>query len=144
MDAEVVVTSDPVLRPGRFEDYVVFRARTQTVTGRGHQHRVRVPVLVIADERWQRLELGSRLQAERPAAAARTSDLAGVLSPRGPPVVVEQPGPFLRSADHLRASIRDAVAQHPPGPRALVPALVDGDDGAMPEDAEARTSAPRA
>ena len=69
MDAEIVVTSDPVLRAGRFEEYVVFRARTQTVTGRGHRHRVRVPVLVIADERWQRVELGSRVQVERPAAA---------------------------------------------------------------------------
>ena len=33
VDAEIVVTSDPVRRPGRFEDYVFFRARTQTVTG---------------------------------------------------------------------------------------------------------------
>ncbi len=64
-----MVTSDPVLRPGRFEEYVVFRARTQTVTGRGHRHRVRVPVLVIADERWQRLELGVPAAVERPAAA---------------------------------------------------------------------------
>ncbi len=95
---------------------------------------MRVPVLVIADVSWQRLELGSRLRTSGRLQPARTSDLAGVLSPRGPPVVVEQPGPFLRSADHLRASIRDAVAGHPPGPRALVPALVDGDDGAMPED----------
>ena len=134
VDAEIVVTSDPVRRPGRFEDYVLFRARTQTVTGGGHRHRVRVPILVIADVSWQRLELGSRLRTSGRLQPARTSDLAGVISPRGPPVVVEKPGPFLRSADHLRASIRDAVAGHPPGPRALVPALVDGDDGAMPED----------
>jgi competence protein ComEC len=134
VEAEVVVTSDPVLRPGRFEEYVVFRASTQTVTGRGHRHRVRVPVLVITDERWQRLELGSRLRLSGRLQRSRTSDLAGVLSPRGPPTVIEHPGPFLRSADRLRSSIRDAVAQHPPGPRALVPALVDGDDAAMPEE----------
>ena len=92
VEAEVVVTSDPVLRPGRFEEYVVFRARTQTVTGRGHRHRVRVPVLVIADKRWQRLDLGSRLRLSGRLQRSRTSDLAGVLSPRGPPTVIEQPG----------------------------------------------------
>ncbi len=133
VQAEIVVTSDPVLRPGRFEKYVVFRARTQTVTGRGLQHRVRVPVLVIADERWHRLGLGSRLKLTGRLQKSRTSDLAGVLSPRGPPTVLEEPGPFLRSADRLRASIRGVVDHHPPGPRALVPALVDGDDAAMPE-----------
>jgi competence protein ComEC len=80
------------------------------------------------------VDLGSRLRLSGRLQRARTSDLAGVLSPRGPPTVVEHPGPFLRSADRLRASIRGAVAQHPPGPRSLVPALVDGDDAAMPED----------
>ena len=134
VQAEIVVTSDPVLRSGRFERYVVFRARTQTVTGRGQLHRVRVPVLVIADERWHRLDLGSRLKLTGRLQKSRTSDLAGVLSPRGPPTVVEEPGPFLRSADRLRASIRGVVDHHPPGPRALVPALVDGDDAAMPEE----------
>jgi competence protein ComEC len=134
VQAEIVVTSDPVLRAGRFEKYVVFRARTQTVTGRGQLHRVRVPVLVIADERWHRLDLGSRLKLTGRLQKPRTRDLAGVLSPRGPPTVVEEPGPFLRSADRLRASIRGVVAHHSPGPRALVPALVDGDDAAMPEE----------
>ena len=64
-----MVTSDPVLRRGRFEEYVVFRARTETVTGRGVRHRVRAPVLVIADRRWQRLTPGSRVQVAGPAAA---------------------------------------------------------------------------
>ncbi len=83
VEAEVVVTSDPVLRPGRFEEYVVFRARTQTVTGRGHRHRVRVPVLVIADKRWQRLDLGSRLRLSGRLQRSRTSDLAGSPEPAG-------------------------------------------------------------
>ena len=37
---KIVVTSDPLLRHGRFEQYVVFRARTLSVTGRGERHRV--------------------------------------------------------------------------------------------------------
>jgi competence protein ComEC len=131
---EIVVRSDPILRRGSFEPYVVFRARTLSVTGRGHRHRVRVPVLVIADERWQRLALGSQVRVAGRLQQPRTNDLAGVLSTRGPPEVVAQPGLWFRGADHLRASIRDSVAHQPDGPRSLVPALVDGDDAKMPED----------
>ena len=40
---EIVVTSDPLLRHGRFEQYVVLRARTLSLTGRGQRHRVRRP-----------------------------------------------------------------------------------------------------
>jgi competence protein ComEC len=133
VSATVVVTSDPRLRPGRFEDYVVFRARTESVTGRGVRHRIRALVLVIADPRWQRLVPGSRLGVTGRLQPATTRDLAGVLTTRGPPVAVERPGPWLRGADRLRASIRTAVSRAPRGPRALVPALVDGDDGGMPE-----------
>jgi competence protein ComEC len=64
---------------------------------------------------------------------ARTQDLAGVLSTRGPPDVIEPPGPLFRGAARVRRAIRSVVADHPVGPRALVPALVDGDDAGMPE-----------
>lgn len=131
--ARLVVTSDPVLRSGRFQQYVVLRARTEEVTGRGVRHRIRAPVLVIADKRWQRLTTGTALRASGTLQRSTTRDLAGVLSTRGPPAVVASPGPWLRAADRLRASIRAAVAHQSAGPRALVPALVDGDDGAMPE-----------
>ncbi len=134
VEARVVVTSDPVLRRGRFEEYVVLRARTETVTGRGVRHRVRAPVLLIADERWRRLTPGSRVQLAGQLERASTRELAGVLSTRGPPVLLERPAPWLRAADRLRAAVREAVAHHPPGPRTLVPALVDGDDAGMPEE----------
>jgi competence protein ComEC len=134
VDARIVVTSDAVLRRGRFEEYVVFRARTESVSGRGARHRVRTPVLVIADPRWQRLTLGTRLRVSGRLQQSSTRDLAGALSTRGPPVVVGRPGPWLGAAERLRASIRKAVDGHGPGPRALVPALVDGDDGGMPDE----------
>lgn len=133
VQAQVVVTSDPVLRHGRFGDFVVLRVRAQTVSGRGLRHRVRVPVLVLADQRWRGLALGSRVLVAGRLQPALTRDLAGVLTARGPPVVLGHPGPWLRAADHLRDSIRASVAQHPVGPRTLVPALVDGDDAGMPE-----------
>ncbi len=37
-------------------------------------------------------------------------------------------------SEHVRAGVRDAVAHEPVAPRALVPALVDGDDAAIPDD----------
>ena len=134
VQAEVVVTSDPVLRSGRFEDYVVFRARTEVVSGRGLRHRVRAPVLVLADDRSLQVPLGAHLRLAGRLAEARTGDLGGVLSTRGPPVVLSRPGPLFQGADALRSGIRGAVSRHPPGPRTLVPALVDGDDAGMPEE----------
>ena len=132
--ARIVVTSDPVLRSGRFEEYVVLRARTETVTARGRRHTVRAPVLVIADQRWRRVPLGAQVDVAGRLQRARTEDLAAVVSGRGPPVVREQPGRVLRGAESVRAAIRQAVGTQPAGPRALVPALVDGDDGGMPEE----------
>jgi competence protein ComEC len=80
------------------------------------------------------VELGTRLQAAGRLQPARTRDLAAVVSGRGPPVVLGRPNTFLRGAEEVRAAIRQAVAAQPAGPRALVPALVDGDDAGMPEE----------
>ncbi len=132
--AQVVVTSDPVLRSGRFEDYVVFRARTEVVTGRGLRHHVRAPVLVLADDRSLEVPLGAHVRLAGRLAEARTGDLGGVLSTRGPPLVLARPGAFFQGADALRSGIRGAAAGHAVGPRTLVPALVDGDDAGMPSD----------
>jgi competence protein ComEC len=134
VDVRLVVTSDPVLRSGRFAEYVVFRARTETIAGRGVRHRARAPVLVLGDRRWQRVAPGTKVQVAGRIQQASSRELAGVLSTRGPPVVVERPGPWLRAAEHVRASIRASVAHHSAGPRTLVPALVDGDDAGMPEE----------
>ena len=134
VEVRVVVTSDPLLRRGRFEEYVVFRARTENLTGRGVRHRIRAPVLVIADRRWQRLTPGSRVEVSGRLQRSTTRDLAGVLSTRGPPEVVGRSGP---AAARRRPPARgDPRRRRPPaaGPRALVPALVDGDDGGMPDE----------
>ncbi len=41
------------------------------------------------------------------------------------------PGPLWRGADAVRESLRESVAQRPPSQRALVPALVNGDDAGL-------------
>lgn len=132
--AEVVVTSDPVVHEGRFERFVVYRARTVEVSGRGVRHRTRVPVLVLADTSSRRLTLGTRVRLAGRLSPARTDDLAAVLSGRGPPEVVSGPNGLLRAAAGLRAGIRGAVAHHAVAPAHLVPALVDGDDAGLPSE----------
>jgi competence protein ComEC len=134
VDAVLEVRSDPVLKTGRFSRYVLFRAQVRAVTGRGQRHRVRAPVLVVADPDWRTVALGSRLRVQGRLDAADGDDLAGLLAPRGPPRVLHGPPATYRAAAAVRAGIRKAVSAQPPGPRALIPALVDGDDTGMPED----------
>lgn len=130
----LVVGSDPVTEPGRYSGYVRFRARLVEVAGRGERYRLRAPVLVIADLTWSRVQLGARLRVSGRLHRADGRELAGVLTTRGPPVLLSRPGLAHRAADRVRAGIRQGVAGQPVGPRTLVPALVDGDDLGMPDE----------
>ena len=140
--ATFVVRSDPVVGRGPRATYVHFRATVLDVAGRGRRIRLRAPVVVIADTRWHGVRLGSRVTAAGRLDRSDGPDLAAVLIARGPPRVVARPGPLLSAVDRVRAGIREAVARQPPDPRALVPALVDGDDGGLADDvaADFRTS----
>jgi competence protein ComEC len=133
----LVVRSDPVLEHGRFSGYVHFRATLLDVSGRGRRFRLRAPVLVIADTGWVGVRIDSRLRVSGRLDRSDGPDLAAVLSTRGPPRVVRRPGLVLSAVDRVRAGIRQAVVGQPAGPRALVPALVDGDDGGLADDVAA-------
>jgi competence protein ComEC len=133
----LVVRSDPVLGHGRHASYVHFRATLLEVSGRGQRVRLRAPVIVIAGTGWARVRLDSRLRVSGRLDRSDGDDLAAVLIARGPPVVLARPGPVLAAVDQVRAGIREAVAGQQPGPRALVPALVDGDDGGLADDVAA-------
>jgi competence protein ComEC len=135
--AVVLVRSDPMTGRGHHSTYVHFRATLLEVDARGQRLRLRSPVVVIADTRWAGVRLDSRLRVAGRLDRADGSDLAAVLIARGPPVVLTPPGWLLSSVDHLRSAIRRAVADQPPGPRALVPALVDGDDGGLADEVAA-------
>ena len=132
--AELTVTSDPVLRDGRFSSYVVFRGRIDRISGRGLVHDSRVPVLVLGDPDWADVPLGSSLDVQGRLAAAEDDQLAGVLTVRGPPVLTSPPGPAWRASAAIRQSIREAARAGPRGGQTLVPALVDGDDAGMPQE----------
>jgi competence protein ComEC len=135
--AVVLVRSDPVAGRGGRVSYVHFRATLLEVSGRGRQVRVRAPVVVIADTRWAGVRLGSRVGVSGRLDRSDGPDLAAVLIARGPPEVLSRPGPVLAAVGRVRAGIRDAVAGRPPDQRALVPALVDGDDGGLGDDVAA-------
>ncbi|GAA1153910.1 ComEC/Rec2 family competence protein [Nocardioides aquiterrae] len=126
-----VVTSDPRRTAGRYDEVVVTRLDVRRVTGRGASYAVRAPVLVLGDTDWSDVPLGSTVETTGQLSPADDADLAAVLGARGPPTVTGDPDPWWDAAAAVRASIREAVAGRPDAQRALVPALVDGDDAGV-------------
>lgn len=125
------VTTDPVVRSGRFGDFTLTRVRVTEVVGRGRAHRTRVPVLVIGDESWAGVQLGAEVVATGRLGLPDGPELAGVLSTGRAPEVLRGPGELFSGAAAVRAGIRAAVVGPTPDARALVPALVVGDDQRM-------------
>lgn len=130
---ELTITSDPRAIRGEFSTSVAMRASVDRFTSRGATYDVHTPVLLIADESWSRLALGTRLTVDARLGPVRGHDVAAVLIPRGEPHTVRAPSMWWRGAGAVRASIRQATAVGPAPARDLVPALVDGDDSGLPE-----------
>lgn len=130
VDTVLTVTSDPRVAKGRYDDVVVVRARVSRLLGRGHAWETSTPVIVLADEGWRDVALGTRLEVSGRLAPA-DGDAAAVLSARASPEVVEGPDAWWRAAAAVRASIRAAVAPRGEHQRELVPALVVGDDSGL-------------
>ena len=130
----VRVTSDPLLKQGKYQAFTLTRATTVEVTGRGTTTRGHVPLLVIADDRWLDVELGSVVRVEGRAAPSDGDDLAAVISSNRTPVVVRPPARVFDGAATVRSGIRQAVSGAGPEERTLVPALVAGDDRGMPAE----------
>ncbi|MDP3967863.1 MAG: ComEC/Rec2 family competence protein [Nocardioides sp.] len=128
-----LVTTDPRPREGKFADYQTLRLQVRSVTGRGASSSTRVPVVVIADADWPLVELGSVVRV-RGRLAPANGEVAALLSASADPEVVSTPGAVLDGAAAVRQALRDSVAHLPPEERALVPALVVGDEQGMPAD----------
>ncbi len=135
VSVEAVVTSDPVSRPGRFAPYSLTRIRVDTVESRGVVTHVRSPVLVIGDESWLRLRFGEQVSGSGRVGPALGSDLAAVLIADPRPQVTQPASWLQRGIGAVRHGLVEAASPLPDAERALVPALVDGDDSAMPADA---------
>ncbi|WP_395692748.1 ComEC/Rec2 family competence protein [Nocardioides sp.] len=125
------VTSDPRRTTGPYGDVLVTRLAVTGVTGRGVTYALRAPVLVLGDDDWADVALGSTVEVGGRLSPAQGADLAAVLGARGPPVVTGEPDVWWDGAAAVRESIRASVAHRPAAERALVPALVDGDDAGV-------------
>jgi competence protein ComEC len=128
VDARVV--ADPVQRTGSFAPFAIVRVTVQQVTGRGATTDVASPVVVIGDDSWSRLRLGQTIRASGRLAAATTPDVAAALYGDPDPVVLSEPSWVWRAAGAVREGIGESVSRAPPSERALVPALVDGQESA--------------
>ena len=104
----------------------------------GHLLRVRVPILVLAVpsdslDRWLQLlpdnGWSHKSCSDRPRPENR---LAAVALARSPPDLLGRAPLVQQAAGSLRAGLRQAVADLPPGPRGLLPGLVVGDTSRMP------------
>jgi competence protein ComEC len=126
-----VVREDPRRVTGAFGDQAVVRLAVEEVVGRGLRQRLSTPVLVLGDLAWLDVPLGARVTTTGRLAPADDDDLAALLPGAAAPEVLAEPDVWWRGAGAVRASIRDAVAHRPDDQRALVPALVDGDDQGM-------------
>jgi competence protein ComEC len=133
----LVLRSAPVPTPGGFGEQVYFDATVREVTASGRRLRVRAPVLVLLDGDGRGLVRGTRIRASGRLRPSDRPERSGVLAVRGSAEVMGRPSPQERGAAKVRDAIRAAVAGQPAGPRALVPALVDGEDGGLDEQVSA-------
>ncbi len=131
--ARVSITSDPRTVAGRFGDLVLVRGTLTQVTGRAATYSLRAPVVVLADESWLDVRLGSvvRVTGRLAPDDGRGAPVLAVLSARGPPSVESGPDLWWRGAEAVRASIRESVAARGEHARELVPSLVVGDDSGL-------------
>lgn len=125
------VVSDPRVVHGQFADQVVTRLQVREVTGRGRTYALRSSLVVLGDESWSAVELGASVRTLGRLVPADDASVAGLMTGARDPVEVTEPSIWWRGADEVREGIRAAVAHRPAEQRALVPALVDGDDAGL-------------
>lgn len=96
-----------------------------------------VPVLLLVDEAWADVVVGSRVQAlVRVGATEPGDDVAAVLVGLGDPVVVARAPPLAAAVARLRAGLLEACVGLSPQARGLVPGIALGDDRALPATLE--------
>jgi competence protein ComEC len=132
-----VVTRDPQRYPGTFDDFVVTRVRLVEVASRGERYSLATPVLVMGDSSWSSAQLGARLTFAGLLEVAADDEVGAVVRARGSPEVIDLPSTWWRAADGVRRALKASVAHRPADQRALVPALVVGDDSAVTESLSA-------
>jgi competence protein ComEC len=129
------VVSDPRVVAGRFGDQTLVRVRVRHLTGRGTSWSLAAPVAVLArDETWREVPLGATVRMSGRLVPSDGAEEGALLLASGAPTLVSPPDLWWRGAGAVRASLRASVADRPADQRALVPALVDGDDQHVDDD----------
>jgi competence protein ComEC len=122
------VEDDPREIRGGFGNQVLLRLAVRRADADGRVVSLREPVLVFAGTSWLHVALGSTVRVSGHLAVATDGGVAALLSTRESPDIRAGPDPWWRASGRLRAALRESVAGLPADRRALVPALVDGDD----------------
>jgi competence protein ComEC len=135
-DLTGTVVSDPATIEGPWGPQVVVRVHVDTVTARGATYSLGAVVVVLGDPAWTHTALGSQVRVEGRLGPADDDGVSAVVTGARAPVRIRGPDVWWRGAAAVRASLRAAVAGRPTDQRALVPALVDGDDTEMPSALE--------
>lgn len=130
------VASDPVLVTSGRTDQLMWRLRVSEVRGRGAVTSLVAPVLVLTGAEASAPALGSVIRLRGRLAPAEDEHLTALLLASGDPVVLSGPDVWWRGAAQVRRALRESVSHMPEAQRALVPALVVGDDAALPDDVE--------
>lgn len=139
--AVVDVSTDPRIVQGRFGARVMLRATVRELVGRGHRELLRAPVLIFgqaerdqAVDPWRGVGYGSRISFRGRLSPSLDGSTAALVSASSAPRTVRAPPVLVRGVDHVRAGIRGSVTLLDPSARALIPALIDGDESAIPDD----------
>ncbi|WGL51153.1 ComEC/Rec2 family competence protein [Nocardioides sp. BP30] len=127
-DVVGVVTSDARTVVEAHGTQQLLRVQIRRVTGRGQAYAVRAPVILLGDDAWAGVRLGTSITTSGRLVAADDSDVAALLLAQTEPQVVAPPSAWWSASSRLRAQIRASVAGRPAAERAIVPALVDGDE----------------
>jgi competence protein ComEC len=122
------VGNDPRRVQGRFGDEAVLRLEVTQMAARGRRFRLREPVLVFARTSWLAVRLGETVRVTGHLGTADSGDVAAVLSTSEGPEIRAGPAVWWRASAKVRSALRESVTGLPADRRALVPALVDGDD----------------
>jgi competence protein ComEC len=125
------VVDDPRLISARFGDEVLVRLQVQRVEAPGLTLTLRQPVLVFGPVSWSKVPLGATVRVSAHLAPATGADVAAVVSTSQPPDIRAGPDLWWRASGRVRAALRESVSGLPADRRALVPALVDGDDAGL-------------
>lgn len=128
------VTSDPRVVHAAHESTVVFDADVHELRARGKHAVVDTPVVVWADASARRYRLGEVVTAVATLNRAQDSQHAASLDVHRSARSSKERAWWWAAAGRVRAAVTGSVSERPPDVRALVPALVHGDDHALTEE----------